>query len=628
MLQALRKSVGSIFVKVFLFGILILSFAVWGVEDMFRISLGEEVVAEVGDATISPQAYEQRWRQEMTRLRAQGLTDELALAIGLPEEVMNRMVRETLLAQEVDALGLTVSDAAIVQAIRADPAFRNETGAFDRLRFENILSFSGLTEAGYVAARRAEESRLMLMQAVTGGLAMPEALAEAVLAYAGERRVIEAFRMPDAAAPDIPAPDEATLRAWFEEVSESYRIPQTRAVSYVHMTAEAMAEEIAISEEELRAEYEASLPSFTTPATRTVSQMVFPDQGDALAAFDALRAGAEPATVAREAGVALVELGRLTEAEMIDPALAEAVFASPETGPRAPVEGLFGWTVPIVTEAAEESVRGFAEAGAEIRARLSAERAVDALFELTNAVESEIGGGASLDEAADRFALTLHRVDRLDANGRDETGAPIAGLPPGDNFLTVAFEEEPGFPSLLEEDAEGGFFILRVEEIFETRLPDFEEVAERARADWIAEERDAALYARAEELAAQAEAGAALADLAASLGTALIRTDPVTRDGQAGTVPLPLLADAFDTEEGAVRVSESPAGIHVLRVVEVLPPDPENRAVALANTQAFLAEALRETAGAEYQAALAERFAVETFPGLARRIADPLSQVN
>lgn len=628
MLQALRKSVGSIFVKVFLFGILILSFAVWGVEDMFRISLGEEVVAEVGEATITPQDYERRWRQEMSRLRAQGVSDELALSIGLPEEVMGRMVREVLLAQEVEALGLTVSDAAIAEAIRTDPAFQNETGAFDRLRFENVLAFNNLSEAGYVAMRRDREAQRLLLDALGAGAAVPPALARAVLDFAGERRVIEAFRMPAAAAPDIPAPDEATLRAWFEENSEAYRIPQTRALSYIHMTPEAMAEEIAIAEEEVRAEYESSLASFTTPATRTVSQLVFPDAGDAQAAFEALRDGADPAQVAADAGVALVDLGRLTRAEMIDPAMAEAVFDGTETGARAPVEGLFGWTVPIVTDAREESVRPYEEAAPDIRARLLAERAVDALFELTNAVEAEIGGGASLDDAAERFGLTLRRVERVDANGRDETGEPVEGLPPGDAFLSVAFEEEPGFPSLLEEDAEGGFFILRVEEVFETRLPAFEEVAERVREDWIEEERQAALYDRAEALAAQAEAGAALADLAASVDAALIRTEPLTRDRQTDRVPLPLLADAFDTEEGTVRVSENPTGIHVLRVVDVLPPDPESREMALENTRAFLRNAFQEGLMAEYQAALSERFTVETYPGLARRIADPLSQVN
>lgn len=52
MLQAIRERAGSVIVKV-LFGLLILSFAVWGIGDIFRRGGGETTVVEVGDRKIS-----------------------------------------------------------------------------------------------------------------------------------------------------------------------------------------------------------------------------------------------------------------------------------------------------------------------------------------------------------------------------------------------------------------------------------------------------------------------------------------------------------------------------------------------------------------------------------------------
>ena len=52
MLQTLRNSVGSFVIKI-LFGLLVLSFAVWGIGDTFFFGGASNTVAEVGDREIS-----------------------------------------------------------------------------------------------------------------------------------------------------------------------------------------------------------------------------------------------------------------------------------------------------------------------------------------------------------------------------------------------------------------------------------------------------------------------------------------------------------------------------------------------------------------------------------------------
>ena len=64
MLQAFRSKAGSLFIKV-LFGILILSFAAWGIGDMFRQWGSETAVATVGSTEINPQRFQEAVRQEV-----------------------------------------------------------------------------------------------------------------------------------------------------------------------------------------------------------------------------------------------------------------------------------------------------------------------------------------------------------------------------------------------------------------------------------------------------------------------------------------------------------------------------------------------------------------------------------
>ena len=53
MLAAMRKSAGSLFAKIFLFGLLIISFALWGVSDFLSPAHEGTTAAYVGETEIS-----------------------------------------------------------------------------------------------------------------------------------------------------------------------------------------------------------------------------------------------------------------------------------------------------------------------------------------------------------------------------------------------------------------------------------------------------------------------------------------------------------------------------------------------------------------------------------------------
>ena len=67
MLEKLRKQVGKILMS-FLFGMLILSFAIWGIGDIFRDTGQTTAVAEVGGAQIDVQRFNQYLRRDINRL--------------------------------------------------------------------------------------------------------------------------------------------------------------------------------------------------------------------------------------------------------------------------------------------------------------------------------------------------------------------------------------------------------------------------------------------------------------------------------------------------------------------------------------------------------------------------------
>src|ERR671917_1903296 len=106
-----------------LFGFLIVSFAVWGIGDIFRGAVQTDV-ASVGDRGISADAFRNAYQSEVQRLARQtrqSISPERARALGIDTQVLSRLITEAVLDQKARNLGLGVSNALVAKTITEDP---------------------------------------------------------------------------------------------------------------------------------------------------------------------------------------------------------------------------------------------------------------------------------------------------------------------------------------------------------------------------------------------------------------------------------------------------------------------------------------------------------------------------
>ena len=89
MLQAIRSKAGSFVVKG-LFGLLILTFGVWGIGDIFR-GFGVFTVAKIGKTEISIDQFRQQYNERLQQLGQQmrrPITPDQARALGLEQRIL------------------------------------------------------------------------------------------------------------------------------------------------------------------------------------------------------------------------------------------------------------------------------------------------------------------------------------------------------------------------------------------------------------------------------------------------------------------------------------------------------------------------------------------------------------
>ena len=161
MLNALRKSAGGIVAKIFI-ALLVLSFGIWGIADIFR-GFRQDVLAKVGDAEVTTRAFQSAYQREVQNYSqriGQPLSRQQAANIGLPGQVLGRLVAEAAFDHIALSLKVGLSNEELVKQIHANPAFKGPDGRFDRNRLAQVLYANGLSEDAYIQqARKLAERR-------------------------------------------------------------------------------------------------------------------------------------------------------------------------------------------------------------------------------------------------------------------------------------------------------------------------------------------------------------------------------------------------------------------------------------------------------------------------------------
>jgi peptidyl-prolyl cis-trans isomerase D len=616
MLEAIRNRASSLIVKL-LFLVLVLSFVLWGIADVFSPSRGRDWIAKIGDVTISEQAFAEVYDRTLKSFSAslgQPIDREQARALGLPASALDQLIGQTLLDQAAADLGIVIDDTLVRSAIVANKRFQNSLGQFDAQVFRDTLSLNNLNEERYVAILRSDLARDQLIGSIAAVPGVPARTADLLFRYRGERRTARSVLIPFAAFSDqeVGAADEAALRTLHEEQKDRFTTPELRDVSALILTAGQVAADVAIADDTVRTAFQERIDEFSAPERRSFLQMVFDNQTAAGAAAERLAQGADFAALAKELlGTKADDLAveAVTRADLPAP-LADAVFALQPGAASAPTETPLGWHVVRLSAIEPARTAAFEEVAPRLRTELAKERAADELIRVANRLDDALGRGSTLEDAAAELNLAVRTIPSLDTSGADETGNPVADLPP--QLVETAFATAENGTSLLVESADNTYFVVRVNRVRPSAVKPFETVRAEVAEAWRAEKRVALAKAKAEALAERARQGQPLARLAAEAGVKETEVPAIGRDRPAdpSTLPQAFASALFAAKAGEAFVVRGPDGFLVGQLGDIRAADPAADAGAHDREKQRLTQAMRSDLVQQLVTTLRQRYPV------------------
>src|SRR6201989_3296 len=414
-------------------GVLVISFAIWGIGDIFR-GFGQNAVAEIGGTEISIDQFRQYYSdrlQQMGRQMGRPISPDQARALGLDRQILGQLVAEKTLDEQARKMHLGLSDDAIAKRISADPSFLGLNGQFDRNRFEMLIRQAGYTEQRFVDEQRSVLLRRQLAQTVSGDLPVPTTALRAINQYQNERLDIDYLTLGAAQAGDIPAPTQDELAKYFDARKVLFRAPEYRKITVLTLSPDTLAKADAVSDADARAFYDQNKASFGKPEQRELRQIIFPNEADAATARDRIAKGATFDDIAKERklNASDTDLGMVTKAGMLDAAVADAAFALKSGDVSQPVKGQFGTVLLVGGEVGAGQQKTYEEVAGQIKQQLAESRARSHINDLRDKVEDDRASGATLTETAKKFNLKAETIDAVDRSGRAPNGQQVPGLP-------------------------------------------------------------------------------------------------------------------------------------------------------------------------------------------------------
>ncbi|PTT80383.1 rotamase, partial [Pseudomonas sp. HMWF010] len=363
---------------VILFALLIVSFAVFGISDVFKGPRLSGVV-QAGSRTLTPQDFKVRfdsYRKGTERQTGEAITPDQAVERGIDRQILDEIALQESIAEAISRAGINPSDKLIGDVVRQQMSalhpnqrpFDPITGKFDPKMYAALLAQNDLTPKTYEASLRDEIAQTQFFSGVANGLHAPRIYTALQAAYGLESRDLAAFAVNPASVTPPGNPTDAQLTAFMKQNAERLTRPETRVISIMRVSAQALEPTVSVDPAEVQKTFNFRKDTLSAPETRSLVQIVAPDAKGAATIAQRLGKGEQPAIVASAFGVKPVFLTDKPKTALPDRKVADAAFRLAADQVSAPVVGDLGVSVIKVTKitpgaaASLESVRPAIEA--------------------------------------------------------------------------------------------------------------------------------------------------------------------------------------------------------------------------------------------------------------------------
>lgn len=529
--------------------LLIVPFALFGVESYMNGGGEGEHVAEVGDMKISRYEFDEALRKQQDSLRERLGPDFKPEMLNTPQvrlALVESLINQRLLFLEAFRQNLTVTDTELRRVIASIPSLQVD-GKFSRDRYLAVLNARGRSEAQFEAEVRQE----LMLQQIAGaiseaGIPSEAAFSRWMASQTEERTLVEA-RLDNSRYLAKQMIDAKAIKAEYDANQAAYYEADRIRVAYVTLSQKELAQQAVVSDDDIRKSYEARIKEFQVPEERRASHILLSFAADASPdAKEKLRQEAEAlANTLRQSPNRFSELAKTRSS---DPGSAsqggdlgyfkrgnmvksfdDAAFAMKKGEVSDVVESEYGLHIIRLTDIRPGSQKPLSTVRDEIVAGLKLQIS-QAQFHQSAELFSNVAYEQpdTLDPLVERFKLKPQQSEWI-TRGASTTEAPFNNP----KLMAAVFSDDVRKHHRNSEAVEIESGVLVVARVIEDKPAALKPL------DEVSAEIETRLKQQGAATMAEKEGGSLLADLSAGKTANLTWSKPITVSRISGNLPVP-----------------------------------------------------------------------------------------
>lgn len=629
MMTFLRRFATSPF-GIAVFAIIIIAFVVTLYEG--RAGLGGAAgggsgLAEVGSVSIVEGEATRRVQNQLDAARQQQpeLDMNAFVAQGGVEQTIDQLINGRALELFATEHGLVASRRLVDGAIASIPAFNGPNGQFDRSTFLNLLAQRKIPEAQLREDFAREALTKALLVPVAGAARVPQGVVERYAALLLEARSGQIGVVPTAAfAQNAPIP-AGDLKTFYDRNVARYTVPERRTIRYATFDRARFDGKVVATEAEIAAAYKANAARYAARETRGFTQIIVQQKADADRLLAGIRSGTAMATAAQSAGLEALTVpptDKAAFARLTGPRVADAVFSAPRGSIAPLVQSGLGYHIVRVDTVTAIPARSIEQAREEIAAELNKVKVDEALADFVAKLDDDINGGATFDDVAKSYSLSVLMTPPITAGGLAPEVAGFILPDPVKPLLRDAFRAEPGDDPQIASSANGTAYVLyHMDRVIPAAPRPLNIIVAQVQADAQVDRAAKAARRAAEAIVDSVDKGTPFAQALAQSSVKLPPARPASGRridiAQAGDKVPPPLALMFGMVEKRARILAAPggAGWYVVYLDSIVAADPKAAQPLMAATSQQLGRVVSDEYVAQFASAIKKTVGVRKNEG-------------
>jgi len=581
-----------------------------------------DVVARIGDQTvtladINNQLNEIRQRNNIPP-QLEGF---------YASQLLKQLVFQKEMEYEAKRLGITVSDKERADRIRQilPTAYNGDTFIGIDAYANQVQQRFQMTVPAFEEIIRSSLVEEKFRKLLTDGISVSPAEIQEEFRYNNEKvKLNYVFVKPEELAEKI-TPDEAEIKAYYEQNKSKFQIPEKRVVRYGLLDLNQIRQNTPVTDDELKAVYQQNIQQYEVPNRVHAEHILFTTVGKTDAEVAEIKKQAEDVDAqAKKKGANFEDLakkysedpgskakggdlGWIVQGQTV-PEFEKAAFSLPKGDVSDLIKTQYGFHIIKILDKETAHTKPFEEVKDSIRGPLQLQKVDQQAASVADKMSSQIrqSNKVTLDELAQQYHLSVAETRPVAAND------PVLELGNSQDIKDQIVRLRSGELSTpIRTDR--GYVVLSLKQVIPAHPGTLEEVREKVIADIKQQKSTQLARAKADDLVKRVKAGEKFDTAAKAIGLDPKMSDLFARNGSLpGVGSGKLLAPVFQLKQGEVgspmEIASSWFAYQVAEKVEPNPADFEAQKKTITDT---LLQQKRNLAFEAFRTSLEERLKQE-----------------